>query len=165
MDSFGTVLSVVSATGEDRSLWVLAALDVYFCNPPDPFDPAKITCPRCRAEWELIAARDVEATPSAVPAVQTPAPAPAPPPARKRQVFTALQLERFKLVLASTRRGAWYRAASHGERVTLASLHTNGFLTRRARRGNDGDADAAYEYWISDVALAALAKKTSEGRT
>lgn len=44
------------------------------------------------------------------------------------------------------RTGGWYRAAGHGERVSLAYLNRAGILERRAWRGVDGDADAAYEY-------------------
>lgn len=48
---------------------------------------------------------------------------------------------------------AWYRAANHGERVTLASLHGRGVAERRARRGNEGEADAAYEYRVATEIL------------
>lgn len=40
----------------------------------------------------------------------------------------------------------WFRARRNGERVTLASLYRAGLLRRRARRGKEGAADAAYEY-------------------
>lgn len=42
--------------------------------------------------------------------------------------------------------GAWYRAASSGERVTLSSLHRQGLLVRHAWRGREGHPDCAYEY-------------------
>lgn len=45
----------------------------------------------------------------------------------------------------------WHRARSSGERVTLASLHRKGLLQRRARRGVEGDADAAYEYACTET--------------
>lgn len=57
--------------------------------------------------------------------------------------LTDLQKETLVRVLAS---GGWYRASSSGERVTLASLYRKGILERRARRGAEGDANAAYEY-------------------
>ena len=40
----------------------------------------------------------------------------------------------------------WYRAESHGERVTLASLHRLGIAERQAWRGREGEPDAAHEY-------------------
>lgn len=43
-------------------------------------------------------------------------------------------------------RGQWYRAASSGERVTLASLWRRGWLGRRTWRGVEGAANAAHEY-------------------
>lgn len=53
----------------------------------------------------------------------------------------------------------WIRASCHGERVTLASLHSRGFLERRARRGVEGEADAAYEYKPAEIVLTELARK------
>lgn len=61
-------------------------------------------------------------------------------------------------VTAATRRGEWYRAQSHGERVTLASLYYAGVLTRRAWRGKLGEPDAANEYQLSATAQGALAR-------
>lgn len=49
-------------------------------------------------------------------------------------------------VLVATARSTWAVATSSGERVTLASLHASGWLTRRARRGVEGHQDAAYAY-------------------
>ncbi len=40
----------------------------------------------------------------------------------------------------------WWRADGSGQRVTLASLYRWDLLERRARRGVEGAADAAYEY-------------------
>lgn len=57
--------------------------------------------------------------------------------------LTDLQKETLVRVLTSH---GWYRAASSGERVTLASLYRKGILERQARRGAEGDANAAYEY-------------------
>lgn len=45
----------------------------------------------------------------------------------------------------------WWRAEGNGQRVTLASLYRAGVLARRAWRGADGDADAAYEYRPGDA--------------
>ena len=57
-------------------------------------------------------------------------------------------------------RGGWARARRHGERASLASLHARGFLVRRAWRGNEGEADAAYEYRLTDgLAKALLARR------
>lgn len=79
--------------------------------------------------------------------------------------------ERQKAVLLNVvrawRADEWYRAADHGERVTLASLHTRGFLVRRTRRGVEGAADAAYEYQpaeaVLEVVLAATAAAVTQG--
>ena len=49
-------------------------------------------------------------------------------------------------VAVATDKGQWYRAAGSGERVTLASLYRRQWLKRRAHRGIEGEADAAYEY-------------------
>jgi len=55
--------------------------------------------------------------------------------------------------------GAWFRARSSGERVTLASLYRHGLLTRRAWRGKDGEYSAAYEYAPASVVRDELRKK------
>lgn len=62
--------------------------------------------------------------------------------------MTFLQRRSLVRCLAVMHAGAdsWYRAASSGERVTLASLYRKGLLVRRAWRGHAGEADAAYEY-------------------
>jgi hypothetical protein len=62
------------------------------------------------------------------------------------------------LVHRTALRGGWYRAATSGERVTLASLHSHGLLVRRARRGIEGEADAAYEYQTSPIVQQAFAE-------
>ena len=66
--------------------------------------------------------------------------------------MTKLQRYVFGVVSAHHLRNLWYRAASSGERVTLASLYRAGVLARRAWRGNDGEADAAYEYRLAKEA-------------
>jgi hypothetical protein len=58
-------------------------------------------------------------------------------------------------------RGHWYRAASSGERVTLASLYRAEVLKRRAWRGNEGEADAAYEYRLTEAAEQAVKQALS----
>jgi hypothetical protein len=63
------------------------------------------------------------------------------------------------LVHRVTVRGGWYRATTSGERVTLASLHSHGLLVRRARRGHEGDANAAYEYQSSPIVQQAFKKE------
>ena len=59
----------------------------------------------------------------------------------------------FRAVFIGTRRGGWYRASHNGERVTLASLWRRGALERRARRGEEGSPDAAYEYRVSPALI------------
>ncbi len=65
-------------------------------------------------------------------------------------------------VLRATLRNEWYRAGADdahgspaGERVTLASLFRGRMLVRRAWRGVDGEASAAYEYRASDQLMVA----------
>lgn len=70
--------------------------------------------------------------------------------------MTKLQRHVLGIVSAHHLRGLWYRAARSGERVTLASLCRAGALQRRAWRGNEGEADAAYEYRLTEVAEQAL---------
>lgn len=60
--------------------------------------------------------------------------------------MTRRQLEVLCSVTADNMSGRWYRARSNGERVTLASLWRSGALERRARRGKEGEPDAAHEY-------------------
>ena len=66
--------------------------------------------------------------------------------------MTKIQRYVFGVVSAHHLRNLWYRAASSGERVTLASLYRAGVLMRRAWRGNEGEADAAYEYRLAKEA-------------
>lgn len=68
------------------------------------------------------------------------------------------KLQRYVLgkVSAQHLRGLWYRAATSGERVTLASLYRAGALKRQAWRGKEGEADAAYEYRLTEIAEQAL---------
>ncbi len=60
--------------------------------------------------------------------------------------MTDLQRECALRVARAAAGGGWYRAATNGERVTLASLYRAGVLERRAWRGKEGEADAAHEY-------------------
>lgn len=69
--------------------------------------------------------------------------------ARQRAVLAAV----IRAELGAT---GWYRAADHGERVTLASLFRHGFLERSAWRGREGDADAAYEYRPRDELMSVV---------
>ncbi len=67
--------------------------------------------------------------------------------------MTKLQQAALRAVFIATKRGDWYRAITSGhsgggERVTLASLYRRGALERRAWRGKEGEANAAYEYRI-----------------
>ena len=77
--------------------------------------------------------------------------------------MTKLQRYVFGVVSAHHLRDLWYRAASSGERVTLASLYRAGVLTRRARRGNEGEADAAYEYRLTQEADQVLRQTLTGG--
>ena len=77
--------------------------------------------------------------------------------------MTKLQRYVFGIVSAHHLRSLWYRAASSGERVTLASLYRHGVLKRRAGRGNEGEADAAYEYRLTTMADAALRETLAKG--
>jgi hypothetical protein len=69
---------------------------------------------------------------------------------------TKVQRRVLAVVAAHHLRGLWYRAASSGERVTLASLYRAGALKRRAWRGVEGAASAAYEYLLTPEAEQAL---------
>ena len=50
----------------------------------------------------------------------------------------------------------FYRAADHGERVTLASLYRHAVLERRTWRGTEGATNAAYEYRLSEYACLSM---------
>ena len=81
--------------------------------------------------------------------------------------MTKLQRYVLGVVSAHHLRDVWYRAASSGERVTLASLYRAGALVRRAWRGKEGGADAAYEYRLStaaDQALREVLSNTNKAR-
>lgn len=65
---------------------------------------------------------------------------------RQREIFLAV----------ANHMPTWFRARSSGERVTLASLYRARLLERRAWRGVDGAADAAYEYHLSAEVIVAL---------
>jgi hypothetical protein len=78
---------------------------------------------------------------------------------------TKLQRSVLGVVSAHHLRGLWYRAASSGERVTLASLYRAGVLRRRVWRGNEGEADAAYGYQLTPEAEQALRQALSSTTT
>ena len=62
-------------------------------------------------------------------------------------MLTDRQRTVFVQVCKAHLKGARYRAADSGERVTLASLYRGqGLLVRWAWRGVEGERDAAYEY-------------------
>lgn len=65
--------------------------------------------------------------------------------------MTDLQRAAVRDVWISHRKGRWYRASGSGQRVTLASLSRPGILERRAYRGKEGEASAAFEYQLGDV--------------
>lgn len=73
-------------------------------------------------------------------------------------IMTSRQRMVLARVIVAWRNDRRYRAADHGERVTLASLYRHGVLMRHVRRGDEGEANAAYEYEPSTACLeAALA--------
>jgi len=67
-----------------------------------------------------------------------------------RPSLTDLQRETLRRIALAEASGAWYRAASSGERVTLASLHSHGLVIRQAWRGVEGERDAAHEYRLHE---------------
>lgn len=73
-------------------------------------------------------------------------------------MLTQLQREVLLAVARNCRAGFWYRAQSSGQRVTLASLHRKGLLTRRVRRKGANSADNAYEYRLSEAVRAEFCK-------
>lgn len=75
---------------------------------------------------------------------------------------TQLQVLVLLTVIRATRQGNWYRAASSGQRVTLASLYRHGYLTRRAWRGVEGEADAAHEYQATAREVSAAEQAAAE---
>lgn len=77
--------------------------------------------------------------------------------------MTELQRHVMLVVGRATVAGAWYRAASSGQRVTLASLYRAGLLKRRAWRGVEGEPDAAHEYQLSDKMIAVV-KEQADGQ-
>lgn len=76
--------------------------------------------------------------------------------------MTKLQRYVLGIVAAHHLRGSWYRAASSGQRVTLASLYRAEALTRRAWRGVEGEPDAAYEYRLTQEADQVLRQTLSD---
>ena len=63
--------------------------------------------------------------------------------------MTKTEREVFVKVIKADLAGRYYRAESSGERATLASLYRIGLLSRRAWRGEEGEADAAHEYVLN----------------
>lgn len=72
--------------------------------------------------------------------------------------MTRLQILAIARAVTLTQRGEWLRASGSGDRVTLASLHTRGLFTRRARRGVEGHPSAAYEYQATPKLVTAVAE-------
>lgn len=70
--------------------------------------------------------------------------------------LSALQRQVLARVAVSTLKQSWYRAASSGERVTLASLYRAGLIERQAHRGTEGEASAAHEYKLTNSVLTEL---------
>lgn len=78
-----------------------------------------------------------------------------------QDALSALQKEVLAKVVRRWARLLWFRAERAGQRVTLASLYRQRLLERRARRGREGEADAAYEYRPSDALLEAIRSMAS----
>lgn len=76
----------------------------------------------------------------------------------KRQL-TDVARESMQHVARTHFAGGWARARRAGERPSLAALHARGFVVRRAWRGVEGAADAAYEYRLSPGVEKALRAK------
>jgi hypothetical protein len=70
--------------------------------------------------------------------------------------LTPKQKQVLAKIINATANGEWYRAASNGERVTLASLYWQGLAQRQAWRGAEGEADAAHEYKASERVIAVM---------
>jgi hypothetical protein len=66
-----------------------------------------------------------------------------------KRVLTDVARESMRHVAREHAAGRWARARRSGERASLAALHARGFVVRRAWRGTEGDADAAYEYQLA----------------
>ena len=79
------------------------------------------------------------------------------------KLFTDVARESLAHVARAHFAGEWARARRAGERPSLASLHTRGFVIRRPWRGVEGDPDAAFEYRLSDGIADALRRK--QGRS
>jgi hypothetical protein len=78
---------------------------------------------------------------------------------------TPFQRQVLARVVSATIVGHWCRAANNGERVTLASLYRLGLVNRIARRGADGESNAAYEYQAADNVLeVALEMRAAQAR-
>ena len=54
--------------------------------------------------------------------------------------------------------GRWARARCAGDRVSLASLYYNGWLVRRAWRG-EGTSSPAHEYQLSEKLAEAIERR------
>lgn len=76
-----------------------------------------------------------------------------------KTLLTPVARETLAHVARATLAGEWARARRHGERPSLAALHARGLIVRRARRGVEGSADAAYEYQLSAGMLEAVRAK------
>ena len=68
--------------------------------------------------------------------------------------------QRETLLAVTQAHPAWFRSRTAGERHALAALFRAGVVTRRAYRGAPaGDANAAFEYALSDLAITAWRKE------
>jgi hypothetical protein len=76
------------------------------------------------------------------------------------QTLTPVAKQTLLHVARCTLAGEWARARRHGERPSLAALHARGMVVRRPWRGEDGAADAAYEYQLTPALLAELKRRS-----
>ena len=79
-------------------------------------------------------------------------------------IMTSRQRTVLRAVISAWVHATWYRAADHGERVTLASLHRVGLVERRARRSSRSVADAAHEYKPTEAVLTELREALARKR-
>lgn len=76
--------------------------------------------------------------------------------------LTDKQLTSLTRAILAAKNERWIRAVDHGERVTLASLHTRGLVRRNAWRGSEGERDAAYEYQATEQVMEAAREPLKE---
>ncbi len=79
--------------------------------------------------------------------------------------MTDLMYQALDNVARANEIGEWYRAARHGERVSLAYLVDHGKLIRRPWRGDGISRDSAFEYALPRYIGRELTTNGTERRT